>query len=342
MALPHGYTIFIDCMDEYDFGHPQLYVLKGDFTDIRVQRDIPRWYARLVCQVKGHRPIITNFLPGAGRCRRCGADQTAKVRGQKPPQWGPFRREVIGPEDCPIMTRWTLLSGRLGKLLVHHFFPNADDRAIHDHPAPFLTFVLRGGYDDMVPCGYCGGELWRRPGAPVTPENCSRCDGGLLLGDAMRPGSIRYRSSKHQHRTKVLPTGCWTVVVMGPKRQPWGFFLGGRKWGWAEFEERFGDGMRCAEQGAVDRVVEEALGEVEVEDMKLTGIGFRDEEAGEAGFAGLTIERYGSTFELKPNGHWYIDGLRVDPEDERALDEAIGPAFSKLARELREAHVGES
>src|ERR1700756_4366564 len=82
---------------------------------------------------------------------------------------GRFSRETIGPPDCPILYRWTLFGnderdeeGNVVrrypvKFMVHHFLLNADDRDVHDHPRPFWTFVLWGGYDDMEPCRACLG-----------------------------------------------------------------------------------------------------------------------------------------------------------------------------------------
>lgn len=165
--------------------------------------------------------------------------------GEPARQTGRFKREVIGPTDCPIMIRWTLLSTRWGKLMLHHFLPNADDRATHDHPSPFVTLVLRGGYDDLVPCEPCDGDGWLFPDDP-----CMDCMArGEVVGDRMRPGMVRYRRAEYAHRTRVLPSGAWTIVLMGPKQREWGFFKEGRWWPWREHERRFGYGMRCPEDG---------------------------------------------------------------------------------------------
>jgi hypothetical protein len=147
------------------------------------------------------------------------------IAGEPAPKTGRWLpREEIGPPECPIMHRWTLLSTRFGKLMLHHFLPNADDRAEHDHPASFLTIVLRGGYVD-----YAEGRA----------------------NDRLRVGSVRFRSAEHRHRTHVSPRGCWTIVLMGPKRREWGFwahYLGQRRWlPWRDHEHIFGFGMRCPE-----------------------------------------------------------------------------------------------
>lgn len=173
-----------------------------------------------------------------------------------------IQKEVIGPDGCPILHRWTIWPWGEAKhenhdvrfkLLLHHFLPNADDRAVHDHPRPFLTVVLKGGYDDMQPCRACDGlgihEYGSLPddyGPTTETEICLRCNGTKVeLREQMRAGMVRHRPAEHKHRTKVLSSGCWTVVVMGPIQRKWGFWVG-RDWlPWRVFEQKFGHGMRC-------------------------------------------------------------------------------------------------
>lgn len=138
--------------------------------------------------------------------------------GKPARQSGRFDREVIGPADCPLMVRWTLHASRLGKILVHHFLPNATDNVPHDHPSSFVTVVLWGAYLDIQ----ASGEI-----------------------EEMRAGVIRFRPAEHAHITEIGPRGCWTLVVMGRKRRPWGFWHSGRWWPWREHERRFGMAMRC-------------------------------------------------------------------------------------------------
>lgn len=150
------------------------------------------------------------------------------------------------------MHRWTLVKVRGRKLLLHHFLPNADDRAEHDHPAPFWTFVLWGGYDDRVPCEPCGGAgHFQRDGHNLLYPTlvCSHCGGdGDAQGDRMRAGMLRRRAATYRHRTRVLPSGCWTLVWMGRKERPWGFWKDGRWWPWRDHERAFGYGMRCPDK----------------------------------------------------------------------------------------------
>lgn len=142
-----------------------------------------------------------------------------------------FVREVIGHPQCPILHRWTLLAlgrrpdgrlGRWGKMLLHHFLPNSDDRDVHDHPWPFITIVLKGFY-----------------------VNIERNAQGKLTAERMKPGTIRYRPATHTHCTKAGPNGCWTLVVTGPLVREWGFWLDGKWRHWRDYEALVGYGMRC-------------------------------------------------------------------------------------------------
>ncbi len=118
----------------------------------------------------------------------------------------------------------------------------------HDHPSPFWTLVLRGGYDDIELCRICQGTGWLDD-YMRSEWRCGRCGGkGEIVAEQMRPGTLRYRPASHAHRTRT-PTGAWTLVLMGRKRQPWGFWSRGRWWPWADHEKAFGFGMRCPTDG---------------------------------------------------------------------------------------------
>ncbi|MCA1571049.1 MAG: hypothetical protein LC798_12150 [Chloroflexi bacterium] len=181
------------------------------------------------------------------------AGKPARVTGR----W-PIKRECIGPPACLVMHRWTLLRVRGRKLVLHHFLPGSEDMSVHDHPAPFWTFVLWGGYDDIGLCPDCADRPMRglchlrcatNPACGMGDCGC-RCGGtGEVAGDRMSAGMLRRREASHAHRTRTLPSGAWTIVLMGRKTRPWGFWTRGRWWPWAEHEKAFGMGMRCPTDG---------------------------------------------------------------------------------------------
>lgn len=150
-----------------------------------------------------------------------------------------FERKTIGHPDCPLFKRTNIVRFKSGlSLRVHQFFSNADDRDVHDHPWWFITFVLRGGYTDMIPCKVCNGD---EGGCPW----CGHHEQGLAVGTNMRPGTIRFRSANHRHRTMVNPTGCTTLVITGPVSRRWGFWRTGEWYPWRKYNEIFGPSHRC-------------------------------------------------------------------------------------------------
>lgn len=116
------------------------------------------------------------------------------------------------------MLRWTLFSSDWLKVLVHHFMPGSDDPDTHDHPRPFITLVLRGGYWDIT-------------------EDGKR--------EAVFAPALRYRRAEHAHRTLVGRKGAWTIVVMGKVTRPWGFFRDKVWYHFKDYERIFGFSFRC-------------------------------------------------------------------------------------------------
>jgi len=91
-----------------------------------------------------------------------------------------------------------------------HKFLKSDPDDVHDHPWPYATLILRGGYWEWVPQfnaeGKRVGEIahWRRP------------------------GHFRICSATSFHRIELDPSvECWTLFMPGPQRREWGFLQHG-------------------------------------------------------------------------------------------------------------------
>lgn len=132
------------------------------------------------------------------------------VRGSNPAAWTMFRNQVrkhfslkwgerIYAGENPYLRRWALVFG-LASIRVHHFLCSDDDRAFHDHPWWFITFVIKGGYTDVSPSGK----------------------------DHLGRGSIRFRPALHRHTVQIDPGGVWTVLLTGPNLRTWGFWVNGK------------------------------------------------------------------------------------------------------------------
>lgn len=109
-------------------------------------------------------------------------------------------RERLGLPECPYVIRWRIET-RWGSIRLHHWLSHDDDRAFHDHPWSFTTFVIKGGYADVSPDGT----------------------------EHLKAPAVRRRTAEHRHTVFPDKGGCWTIVVTGPRIRTWGFWAGGVK-----------------------------------------------------------------------------------------------------------------
>ena len=78
-----------------------------------------------------------------------------------------------------------------------HNFHKGDPDDLHDHPWPFVTVIIKGGYWEHLQTGE---RKWR--GA----------------------GTIRFAGSRECHRVELEPgTDVWTLFIPGPHVREWGF-----------------------------------------------------------------------------------------------------------------------
>lgn len=90
-----------------------------------------------------------------------------------------------------------------------HKFLKGDPDDVHDHPWPYCTFILAGGYYEWVPDfdahGTKTGETrhWRGP------------------------GHFRFCRAGSFHRIELKDgVTAWTLFMPGPHRREWGFLVG--------------------------------------------------------------------------------------------------------------------
>ncbi|GAC70798.1 hypothetical protein [Gordonia soli] len=126
--------------------------------------------------------------------------------------------QVIGGTDNPYLRRWYLIPRNpVLNVYLHQFLRSDDDRALHDHPWPFVSLILSGEYDEITE------------------------QGTIHRGR----GSIAFRRAEWRHRvqlTEELTTGdlgngggpvvrllpCWTLIVTGRRSREWGFWCPAR------------------------------------------------------------------------------------------------------------------
>lgn len=112
---------------------------------------------------------------------------------------------------------------------LHRFYRGDDDRAVHDHPWPFITFPFKGYYERVRTDRF-----------------------GEHTINFVKPWRFHFRPAKYQHmvlgsRLWVdgefrTPEPFWTFVTTGRKdtTRRWGFWPDGRFVDYAVFQEYYG------------------------------------------------------------------------------------------------------
>lgn len=105
-----------------------------------------------------------------------------------------------------------------------HKFLKSDPDDLHDHPWPYATLILKGGYWEWLPQFNPKGEkigemaVWRKP------------------------GHFRTCSANSYHRIELDPSvECWTLFMPGPQQREWGFL--NKKNQWIQHEEYLAERM---------------------------------------------------------------------------------------------------
>lgn len=145
-------------------------------------------------------------------------------------KWFLFNELITIRKDdgTPYLVRRTLIS--LGKWfsIKYHKILVSDDICNHDHPWPFLTIILKGGYYEWTPRDQkdSGKFICHGFGVNGSDEKCH----------FHKPGSIMYRPANWIHRLElktdvnnvnIIPAH--TLVFTGKVVRDWGFIT---KEGW--------------------------------------------------------------------------------------------------------------
>lgn len=119
--------------------------------------------------------------------------------------WWPKRRVIMScqKERGPLLVRYFLFRSPWVSVFLHHLMSSDEDRALHDHPWTFITWLVSGGYWEHTTTE----RIWRKR------------------------FSVLYRPAEWQHCLE-LTKPVWTVVVKFKSRRTWGFITkdGWQKW----------------------------------------------------------------------------------------------------------------
>jgi len=89
-----------------------------------------------------------------------------------------------------------------------HKFLKSDPDDVHDHPWPYATLILKGGYYEWTP-------NFNEQGIKTSETRHWR-----------GPGHFRICSANSYHRIELNPdVECWTLFMPGPQKREWGFLV---------------------------------------------------------------------------------------------------------------------
>lgn len=98
-----------------------------------------------------------------------------------------------------------------------HKFLKSDPDDVHDHPWPYFTIILQGGYYEWIP-------VFGDDGKKISE-----------MAKWRGPGHFRFCSANSFHRIELDPSvTCWTLFMPGPQQRDWGFLT---RRGWIQHEQ---------------------------------------------------------------------------------------------------------
>lgn len=102
-----------------------------------------------------------------------------------------------------------------------HKIVKSDDPVFHDHPWPYITIVLNGGYWEHTP-------IFNAKGNKITEKQVWR-----------GPGSIIIRKANEYHWLELdwMIGYATTLFFMGPQQREWGFLSNTKKTKWIKHDE---------------------------------------------------------------------------------------------------------
>lgn len=132
-----------------------------------------------------------------------------------------FKFELINiPSGDNYVKRWILCGGKVGRGIYLHKFSKSDyERHLHDHPWPFVSFLLKGSYMQHT----------RKTTELPWPLPAGENQEHIRWINARLDPTAAHRISIDETRGKV-----WTLVFHGKRMREWGFLT---ERGWVSHRE---------------------------------------------------------------------------------------------------------
>lgn len=141
---------------------------------------------------------------------------------------------IVGGSDNPYLLRWYLIPRNpVLNVYLHCFLRDDDDRALHDHPWPWLSLLLRNSYFEhtIAAGGIRRRQLRTAPSLKISgPRRAHRIELQRLDYAAAYDDEVPH--------SVAAPVPCWTLFITGPRMRSWGFHCPDRGWvHWRKFTD---------------------------------------------------------------------------------------------------------
>lgn len=143
---------------------------------------------------------------------------TETIRAGKPGdriRWAFLTGFNVGAEGDPYLDRLRIVQAPWFGIYLHHIHRPDRDRDPHDHPWAFWSLILAGGYIERV---------WPDKTDPGTSYRRVR--------NRWSPGHLGRRQA---HIITHIDGPLWTLVLTGPRRSDWGFWVDGDFVPWRKY-----------------------------------------------------------------------------------------------------------
>jgi hypothetical protein len=131
-----------------------------------------------------------------------------------------FRRLTLRHNGEVFLDRFGIGTRWFG-IYVHRIVAPDPGLDLHDHPWPFVSLILRGGYAEEYADARDAARLAGFAKDPLRPAGTG--NRGRLR--AWGRWSIHRMPLTIAHRIAVVQAGTWTLVLRGCKSRSWGFYL---------------------------------------------------------------------------------------------------------------------
>lgn len=121
------------------------------------------------------------------------------------------KKEIVNCDRDTYLHRWYVIRKTGFGLFIHKFVRSDEDRALHDHPWPFIVIPIWRGYIEHSDrqCRHCIGVGWEPVTFGLGPMACAKCDvpfsGRVNVMRRVWPIiGTRFRRGTYKHRVELL------------------------------------------------------------------------------------------------------------------------------------------